>query len=205
MICRFPLGRIHDTAIPEEREGSIPEETEAVCPIQQGLVDGSPDVDAVWRLVFRGDFRFRPGPSVCLPPGSWCPFNSQSTWWWAEAFPLMYLPSHCSFRMTDIWRSFVAQRCLWETGRGVVFHPAEMVQERNVHDLMRDFAEEIPGYRGNEEIARLLSGANLAPGAGALFDNWMKCYSILAGKGFFPREELELAAAWRRDLEPLLP
>ena len=38
-------------------------------------------------------------------PGAWCPFNSQNTTWWPEAFPLMYLPAYCSFRMTDIWRA----------------------------------------------------------------------------------------------------
>jgi len=32
---------------------------------------------------------------------------------------LMYLPIKASFRMTDIYRSFVAQRCLWELGEGV--------------------------------------------------------------------------------------
>ncbi len=84
-----------------------------VSPIQQGLADGSADVDALWRLVLDKPFHFRPGASVALTPGVWCPFNSQSTWWWPEAYPLMYLPSFCSFRMTDIWRSFVAQRCLW--------------------------------------------------------------------------------------------
>jgi hypothetical protein len=201
----FPLNRINDPGSPEERGGAPPEEVETVCPIQQGLVDGSPDVDAVWRLVFRRKFSFREGQSVWLPPGSWCPFNSQNTWWWTDAIPLMYLPSHCSFRMTDIWRSFIAQRCLWEAGRGVVFHPADMVQERNVHDLMTDFVEEFPGYRGNEEMARILADARLAPGTGAVFDNLMKCYSLLSGKGFFPGEELALVAAWRRDLESLLP
>ena len=78
------------------------------CPIQQGLVNGSPDVDAVWRLVFDHEFRFDEAPSIWLAPGSWCPFNSQSTWWFRTSFPLLYLPSFVSFRVTDIWRSFVA-------------------------------------------------------------------------------------------------
>ena len=70
-----------------------------VSPVQQGLVDGSPDVDAIWRLVLDRPFRFQPAPSVALLPGVWCPFNSQSTWWWPEAYPLLYLPSFCTFRM----------------------------------------------------------------------------------------------------------
>ena len=78
---------------------------------------------------------------VWLGPETWCPFNSQSTWWFPVAYPLMYLPSRVSFRMTDIWRGFVAQRCLWELGKGIVFHAAEVVQRRNPHALLRDFAD----------------------------------------------------------------
>jgi hypothetical protein len=81
-------------------------------PIQQLLTNNAPDVDAAWRLtVGQEPFHFDRAPqSVLLRPGGWCPFNSQSTWWFTPAFALMYLPSTCTFRMTDIWRSLVAQR-----------------------------------------------------------------------------------------------
>ena len=49
--------------------------------------------------------------------------------------------------MTDIWRSFVAQRILQENDWAVLFHAPTVSQERNEHDLMRDFADEVPGYR----------------------------------------------------------
>ena len=122
------------------------------CPVQQGLVNGSPDVDAVWRLMFDREFNFDQGPSVWLAPGAWCPFNSQSTWWFPKAFPLLYLPSFVSFRVTDIWRSFIAQRCLWEVGYGVAFHAPESIQQRNMHNLLRDFEDEVPGYLNNNRI-----------------------------------------------------
>jgi hypothetical protein len=79
---------------------------------------------------------------------SWCPFNSQSTWFFKKAFPLMYLPCSCKHsECTDIWRSFIGQRCLWEIGEGVTFHsPSEVYQDRNEHDLLKDFEDEIPGY-----------------------------------------------------------
>ena len=89
---------------------------DVMAPIQQGLTNGSPDVDAIWRLTQDRRVLFSAGESIAIGRGTWCPFNSQSTWWWEPAFPLLYLPSHCSFRMTDIWRSFIAQRCLWELG-----------------------------------------------------------------------------------------
>jgi len=136
----FPLDRVVDGATHVLDDTEVPGWFDA--PIQQGLANGSPDVDAIWRLTLDRHFQFADRPSVSLPAGTWCPFNSQSTWWWRPAFPLLYLPSYCSFRMTDIWRSFVAQRCLWELGYGLVFHAAEVDQERNEHNLMRDFEDE---------------------------------------------------------------
>src|SRR5439155_16775250 len=151
----FPLELVADEST-YAHDRDLPIE-HVLAPIQQGLCDGSPDVDAVWRLLMDGVFSFRAGPSVWLPPGAWSPFNSQSTWWWPPAFPLMYLPSHCTFRTTDIVRSFVAQRCLWELGSGVVFHPVEVVQERNPHDLRQDFELEVPGYLNNRRVSRSLA------------------------------------------------
>jgi len=120
--------------------------------IYQGLANDNPDVDAIYRLSSVLPITFEEKAPVVLKPGFWCPFNSQNTIFKKEAFPLLYLPSYCSFRMTDIWRSFVAIRCLWELGEGVVFHNASVYQRRNEHDLLKDFEDEIPGYLNNEKV-----------------------------------------------------
>lgn len=78
------------------------------CPIQQGLADENPDVDAIYRLTLPLPVKFNKTDSIALGNNSVCPFNSQNTTWFKEAFPLLYLPSYCSFRMTDIWRSGLA-------------------------------------------------------------------------------------------------
>ena len=197
----FPLDALADSLSCVPR---LAKETIAVrAPIQQGLVNNSPDVDAIWRLVKDRPLDFQVGPSVVLPRGAWCPFNSQSTWWFPVAYPLMYLPSFCSFRMTDIWRSFIAQRCLWELSLGVVFHAAEVVQERNAHDLMRDFADEIPGYTRNKELADILEGLGLAQGVKAVPANMLTCYEALVSARFFEKDELTLLASWLNDLTRL--
>ena len=193
----LPLDRITDAqANPTKPAGAA---RTVVAPIQQGLADGSPDVDAVWRLVLDRDFQFDAGPSVVLAPGTWCPFNSQNTWWWREAFALMYLPAFCTFRMTDIWRSFVAQRCLWAMGRSLVFHAADVVQLRNEHNLMRDFKDEVPGYEHNDAIARALESLTLPPGAQNVADNLVRCYEALIQGGFIPSDEMPLVRAWVAD------
>ena len=176
--------------------------TRHTCPIQQGLADGSPDVDAVWRLVFDHSVNFDRRAGLVLKPGTWCPFNSQSTWWWRRAFALLYLPSYCSFRMTDIWRSFVAQRCLWEEGLGVGFHASEVVQDRNVHALMRDFRDEIVGYERNAELALKLEATKLS--RGDLTGNLCRCYESLMDIGAFGKDEAVLVRAWASDIEKLL-
>jgi hypothetical protein len=171
------------------------------APIQQGLADGEPDVDAVWRLILPRDLRFTGTDSVWLPPGTWCPFNSQSTWWWPEAFVLAYLPTHCTFRMTDIWRSFVAQRCLWATKRGLVFHPSEVEQLRNAHDPIADFRGEVPGYLANRRIAACLADVALREDPSATAENLLRCYRALVGAEFLDAAELPLVERWVSDVE----
>lgn len=166
------------------------------APIQQGLVNGSADVDAIWRLVMDREFFFEDRESVFLEPGNWCPFNTQSTWWWPITYPLLYIPSYCSFRMCDIWKSFIAQRCLWELDMGVVFHAPEVYQDRNTHDLLRDFREEIPGYNDNRRICRLLSETKLERGEASVPENLICCYRSLIAGGIFPDDELGLVNAW---------
>src|SRR5262249_22014991 len=161
--------------------------------IQQGLADGNPDVDAIWRLTVFDDVRFKDAPSLGLRPGAWCPFNSQNTWWWSEAFPLMYLPSHCTFRMTDIWRSLIAQRCVCELGGSVVFHAADVDQDRNEHNLLRDFEDEVPGYLKNAKIAAILAGLSLKSGRDSASQNLLACYEAFVAQGIFAPAEMKLA------------
>jgi hypothetical protein len=187
-----------------EIQGMVREPMEiANSPLQQGLANGSPDVDAVWRLLMDEDITFNEGPSLRLSRGLWCPFNSQSTWWWPQAYPLLYLPSYCPFRMTDIWRSFVAQRCLWELGYELVFHGAEVLQQRNPHNPMDDFKDEVPGYLRNEDIRRVLDSLHLESGSESGAVNLRRCYEALVAVDVIPPTELPLLDAWIEDLRTL--
>jgi len=174
--------------------------SESDCPIQQGLADENPDVDAVYRLVLPLPVRFRRGRSVALAPGAWCPFNSQNTVFWKDAYPLLYLPAFCSFRMTDIWRSFIAQRICWENGWAVLFHDATVLQERNAHDLMKDFRDELPGYLQNDQIREILERLPLRSGLQHIEDNLRRCYEALISASILSQNELPLLNAWLQDL-----
>jgi len=173
---------------------------EASCPIQQSLADRNPDVDAVYRMLYPLPFDFRQERPLILSRGQWCPFNSQNTTFFQEVFPLLYLPAHCSFRMTDIWRSFVAQRIAWEFGWSVSFHSATVYQERNEHDLLRDFEEEIPGYLHNQKIIETLEQTPLSTDPLDIFHNLTDCYAALMRLGVVGIGEEALLEAWINDL-----
>jgi len=170
------------------------------CPIQQGLADEDPDVDAIYRLVIRQPVNFRRDRRLALRSGSWCPFNSQDTTWWPDAYPLMYLPAYCSIRMTDIWRSLIAQRIAWANDWNVLFHEPTVYQQRNEHNLMRDFADEIPGYLNNRRISERLGSLKLSAGVDKLADNLQSCYEAMIELGVMDRRELELLEAWIADV-----
>jgi len=191
----LPLDRVNDP-LPELRSDQA-----VRVPIQQGLADENPDVDAIYRLVLPLPFDFEKRAPVALGNGAWCPFNSQNTIFYRDAFPLLYLPAYCSFRMTDIWRSFVAQRIAWENGWSILFREATVVQDRNDHSLMKDFADEISGYLGNDTIKQLLEAVPVDAGVHNIPAALRACYAALAEAEFVGREELPLLDAWLEDFE----
>jgi len=146
---------------------------------------------------------FRKDRRVALADGSWCPFNSQNTRWWRDAFELLYLPSYCSFRMTDIWRSFIAQRIAWLNDWAILFTEPTMKQDRNVHNLMRDFEDEIPGYLHNETICETLQALPLESSQAKIADNLRICYEKLVAMSLIGKEELPLLDAWLADFKQL--
>jgi hypothetical protein len=175
--------------------------TTLCCPIQQGLVDDNPDTDAIYRLVLPLPVTFTKSDNIALGNRSFCPFNSQNTTWFREAFPLLYLPFHCSFRMTDIWRSFIAQRIAWTCGWSVLFHQSTARQERNVHNLMNDFCDELVGYTTNAAIYDLLAALNLKSGVENIPENMRVCYKAFIKLGIIGEQEMTLLNAWLNDVK----
>jgi hypothetical protein len=193
----FALENILDALPPLENLISID------SPIQQGLADENPDVDAIYRLTLPLPIKFDKSDNIALGHNTYCPFNSQNTTWFREAFPLLYLPSHCSFRMTDIWRSFVAQRIAWTCGWSILFHQSTVWQERNEHNLMNDFRDEISGYNNNAQIVKVLTELDLKNGIENISENMKLCYNALIELGFVGQQESMLLDAWLKDINSI--
>lgn len=195
----FPLEFVTES----KEDGNQLELKQTHSPIQQGLADGNPDVDAVYRMTHQLPLNFNLEDDIILAEGTWCPFNSQNTTWFKEAFPLLYLPSFCSFRMTDIWRSFIAQRIAWTCEWEILFHKATVFQERNEHSLLKDFEDEIPGYLGNAKICKELGQVDLERGPEHIHENLHKCYKVMVDNGHVDKSELQLLDAWLKDISEL--
>jgi len=195
----LPLDCVHTPLPPFEDVPAM----DTDCPIQQGLTDAQPDIDAIYRALFPLPLTFRADRRIALGRGSWCPFNSQNTAWWPDAYPLLYLPAWCSFRMTDIWRSLVAQRIGWENGWRVLFHEPTMSHDRHPHDLLADFADEVPGHLHNRRIAAALSALPLLAGVAHIAENMRRCYGAFVELDVLPPQELALLECWLADLTAL--
>ena len=192
----FPLELITESLSNRSELGS---ERDYDCPVQQYLADGDPDVDAVYRLTTVAETKFHSN-TIILEPGTYCPFNSQNTIFWREAFPLLYLPAYVSFRMTDIWRSFVAEACLYAMGKAIAFREATVFQERNQHSLIKDFRDEVPGYLNNVRIVEILRDLSLGSDSSAVAENVLLCYEALIRAEIVPAKELPLLQSWLKEL-----
>jgi hypothetical protein len=105
--------------------------------------------------------------------------------------------------MTDIWRSLVAQRIAWENRWSVLYRSADVTQERNEHDLMKDFADEVPGYLYNRTIGERLMQLDLEAGTENIGENLISCYEELIRMAVVSAEEMNLVKAWIRDITAL--
>jgi hypothetical protein len=193
------------TQINSELKFTLKNKQQLFCPIQQGLADGDPDVDAIYRLLFDEATIFTKNKKLALAPKTWSPFNSQNTIWFKEAFMLMYIPSYCSFRMCDIWRSFIAQRIAHEYDWPILYFSPTVTQIRNAHNLQKDFTDEVSGYLQNQTIKVLLEKTTLSKDLKHIGKNLIACYATLIEAAIFTKKEMTLVKAWVKNVQQLLP
>lgn len=162
--------------------------------VWQGLADGDPDVDAIYRLTDNTPCNFNKRRPIILDKGTISPFNSQNTAFAKELFPLLYLPSFVSFRFTDILRGIVAQPIMWKANYLLGFTEATVVQERNIHNYMTDFEQEISMYRFAESSFQI--ALNAVSGSKTISQNLLSVYEELHKNEIVSRNELMLLEKW---------
>lgn len=195
----FPLDLI--TSAEHELAGDSLSLQAATVGIWQGLADGDPDVDAIYRLTINKECYFNDHAPVVLEKGTICPFNSQNTAIRRELFPLLYMPAYVTFRFTDILRGLVAQPIMWAHGYRLGFTKATVVQERNPHDYMKDFESEIPCYLHPNQVIEIVRD-QVSP-ANSVAENLRLAYAGLYKVGIVAQDELDLLNLWLQDVAAL--
>jgi hypothetical protein len=164
-------------------------------PLISGLVDGDPDVDAIYRLTASLPINFlEDNLVVTLGKHTFAPFNSQNTFWHSSLIPLMYLPVTTAFRVTDILRSYVCLAILQAKNETISFISSNAVQIRNEHNLIHDFKDELLLYTDSDRIMKSLK--EVVTEHLSYEENLIACYIKLNQMGIVEDTEILVLDAW---------
>ncbi len=198
----FPLELI--TTNQEKRLSDTKETDLNRIGVVQSLVNGDPDVDAIFRLTSKNyspNTRFAPNKGFVFPNGIYTQGNTQATLWTKrELFHLTYIPASVSFRFCDILKMYVAQRCMWEYDQKMAVVSPFFQQVRNAHDCMADFKSECSMYMClHDLLVRILPSITLR----GQIDDLVIVYERLAHEGVVKNQELTTVRAWVEAFESL--
>ncbi|MGE0206508.1 MAG: STELLO glycosyltransferase family protein [Candidatus Babeliales bacterium] len=170
-------------------------------PIQQGLINGDTDVDAIFRLTRdEKDLAFDAiKEPLALAKNTLCPFNTQNTVFYQKAFWGLLIPITVSFRVCDIWRGYWVQRLLWDLDAQLCFTRPTTYQDRNAHNIFKDFLDEQDLYTKAEDFASFLRSWQCSEPT--FKEHIEKLMQDMIQAKFFKAQEAELLAAWLYDLE----
>ena len=136
----------------------VREATQNNIGVIQGLADGDPDVDSVFRMVLGGEVTF-----------SWDEFAPASLLILLLTHRILYGEKNSSiglsafesiFRYTDIPRNDCAKGIL--KGFTLGFIGASVFQERNEHSLIKDFTDEVPMFLEQNPLVERLASIDLS-------------------------------------------
>lgn len=142
--------------------------------VQANFWNGDPDIDAVCRMIFRPECNFKSNRFPFFSKKI-SPFNSQNTLISREVVKDYFLFPHIG-RMDDIWASFYITSKKYR----VLYNKPTVYQERNVHNLIKDFKDEYIGYTNSLKLINQLYKKpdniyNFLPKKSAqAFDEWKK-------------------------------
>jgi len=179
--------------------------------VLQSLANHDPDVDAIYRLrhYLPVDFPRSHGPAdwakatTVVPPQTMTPFNAQATLWTRKAFWGLLLPITVHGRVSDIWRSYIVQRLMWDVGLRIAFAEPWVQQIRNAHTYLADFQSEMPLYLTASGLVRFLIAwrpGRAISGGEALLAAAEELFIALYEVGVIELQDVELQQAWLSDL-----
>ena len=135
----WPRGLPLDDALKEECSKGDLKETQvksSLLAVIHSLCDRIPDADVIFQSTMPFPFYFKRTTEtrpLLVPPQTLSPYNAKATLHLQPAFWAMYLPQSIDEELSDIWRSYIAQRLFWETDLRVGFTARPLVVQD--HDI----------------------------------------------------------------------
>jgi hypothetical protein len=140
-------------------------------------------------------------PSIQYPIYKLSPYNSQNTFFHYEAFWSLYLPYTVTFRLTDIWRSYWAQRLMWLLNDTITFNGPNAVQFRNSHSYLKDFESEKSMYSKTESLIEFLFKWKCSKKS--FYECVIDLSYGMAVEKFWEMEEVDSIRNWLHDLNKI--
>ena len=175
--------------------------SESEVVVIQSLADHDPDVDAIYRMTRPLPVYFRKKRTMLVMPprGTFTPWNAQAVLVNSKAYWGLLLPITVTGRVSDIWRSYITSRLLWETNYTIGFASPFVTQYRNPHSYMEDFEAEDDLYHKTDEMLAILSGWN-SNRFQTLEEAYLDLIKLLVLKKMLKSKDFSLAQAWCSDL-----
>lgn len=125
----------------------------------------------------------------------YAPWNAQATLFRRTAFWGLLLPVTVPGRVTDIWRSYIVQRLLWEMGGTYSFVAPFVTQYRNPHSYQKDFDDELDVYTKVSTVIETLSSFTNQRSE-ALPALYRRVMDVLVDKKILKHGDAKRACAW---------
>ena len=87
----------------------------------------------------------------------------------------------------------------------LTFLRSTVVQNRNIHDLMDDFKQEIPVYENTIKVCNILKKLKLRKEYKDILINLFNCYEKLVSEKILNKKELPLLREWLKDVNMIYP
>ena len=205
----FPLQFIRDEntyTVPSQSfalDDADGDDFESVAVIQS-LANHDPDVDAIYRMTRPLPISFHREETILVPPRAvYTPWNAQAVLVSEPAFFGLLLPVTVTGRVSDIWRSYITTRLLWETRYKIGFSSAFVTQYRNPHSYMVDFADEDDLYNRVDDLLEALASWT-SDGHETLETAYLHLiHKLVKECGILGNKDLQLAKAWVKDLKAI--
>ena len=191
----FPRGYPWKQRKPQASEKTIVQDPVHVV-VNQGLVLGDPDIDAISRLFWpinALDMSSEISQQFGLSPGTWSPFNYQNTALAHDLVPCYYRPLS-TMRNADIWTAYVFNKLAQHFGHVLTFGQPLVKQIRNEHDLWDDLDIELVNNRATDDLIDLLRNIDLSKDTyfEALRELLSKCHADLEKVRAIPPAEKDM-------------